>query len=274
MSADSPFAVPWWYRKEFQLPAEEKGRRVWLNFEGINYRANIWLNGQKIADNSMVAGAWRHYEFEISKTLRAGGRNVLAVQVFPPTEHDLAITFVDWNPSPPDKVMGIFHEVYLTTSGPVALRYPAVISMVNSPANDEAQLTVAAEAVNGSDQAVEGELKGRIENIAFSQKVTLGPHETKELQFAPDDFAQLKISHPRLWWPAQMGSPELYRMHLQFEVQGKVSDASDSHFGIRQITSEVTEPTRRLFRINGKPLLIRGGGWSNEFPDALGSCTA
>ena len=266
MPSDSPFAVPWWYRKSFEIPADQHGKRLWLNFEGINYRANIWLNGQQIADTTTIAGAWRHYEIDITRVARAGVQNILAVEVFPPTEHDLAITFVDWNPSPPDKMMGVFQEVYLTSSGPASLRFPAVISTLNLPANDEAQLTVVAEATNATDAAIDGEVTAQIEKIHLSQKITLAPHETRSITFTPEDYPQLKLDHPRLWWPAQMGKPEVYLLHMQVEVEGKPSDHADIQFGVRQITSEVTEPTRRLFRINGKPLLIRGGGWS---PDML-----
>jgi len=106
MQQDSPFIVPWWYRKEFVLPASFKGKSIWLNFRGINYRANIWLNGKQIAKSDDVAGAWRTYEFNITDASILGKTNVLAVQVFSPTDTDLAITFVDWNPAPPDKNMG------------------------------------------------------------------------------------------------------------------------------------------------------------------------
>src|SRR5712691_7101391 len=133
MEPDSPFAVSWWYRKEFVLPADYKGKTLWLNFQGINYRANIWLNGKQIAKADDVAGAWRTYEFNITDAAVAGKTNVLAVQVFSPTDLDLAITFVDWNPTPPDKNMGLFRDVDISTSGPVALRYPAVTSTVESP---------------------------------------------------------------------------------------------------------------------------------------------
>ena len=122
MAPDSPFAVSWWYRKAFTVPASYKGKTVWLNFGGINYRANIWLNGKQIAKSDDVAGAWRTYEFNVTDASKPGAENVLAVQVFAPTEHDLAITFVDWNPAPPDKNMGLWREVYVTASGPVAVR--------------------------------------------------------------------------------------------------------------------------------------------------------
>src|SRR6202049_3475244 len=127
MAPDSPYAVSWWYRKQFAVPASYKRRTVWLKFNGINYCANIFLNGKQIAKSDDVAGAWRTYEFNITDAAKPGAENVIAVQVFSPTEHDLAITFVDWNPAPPDKNMGLWREVYLTTSGPVALRYPTVV---------------------------------------------------------------------------------------------------------------------------------------------------
>ena len=264
MKPDSPFATSWWYRKTFALPAGYKGKTIWLNFRGINYRANIWVNGKQLANIEQVAGAWRTYEFDITKLAQPGTENALAVQVFPPTDTDLAITFVDWNPAPPDKNMGLWREVYVTTSGPVALRNPAVVSKVNSPANNSAQLTVTAQLKNATDQPLKGTLKGTIEKTQFEQKVDLAPNEVKEVTFAPENFSQLTFSNPRLWWPAQMGTPALYPLHMEFDVNGKVSDQNDSHFGIREVTSEVNDQDGRIFSINGKRILIRGGGWSPD----------
>ena len=110
MAPDSPYAVSWWYRKQFAVPESYKGKTIWLKFDGINYRANIWLNGKQIAKSDDVAGAWRTYEFNVTDAAKPGAENVLAVQVFAPTDHDLAITFVDWNPAPPDKNMGLWRE--------------------------------------------------------------------------------------------------------------------------------------------------------------------
>jgi exo-1,4-beta-D-glucosaminidase len=264
MEPDSPFAASWWYRKAFALPGSYRGKTIWLNFEGINYRANIWVNGEKIANLEQMAGAWRTYELDISKVAHAGAENVVAVQVFAPTENDLAITFVDWNPAPPDKNMGLWREVYVTTSGPVALRHPGVTSKVNSPANDSAQLTVVAQLKNASDKAVKGVLKGRIEKTEFSQDVELAAGEAKDVAFEPEKLSQLTFAHPRLWWPAQMGQPNLYPLHLEFEINRKISDESDSHFGIREIASQVVDNNKLLFTINGRRILIRGGGWTPD----------
>jgi exo-1,4-beta-D-glucosaminidase len=264
MQTDSPYAVSWWYRKQFAAPASYKGKTTWLKFNGINYRANIYLNGKQIAKSDDVAGAWRTYEFNVSEALKAGAENVLAVQVWAPTENDLAITFVDWNPAPPDKNMGLWREVYLTDSGPVALRYPTVVSKLNTPTNDEARLTVTAQVKNGSGQAIKGKLKGEIENVKFEQDVELAANETKDVTFTPDQYSQLVLSNPRLWWPAQMGKPNLYPLTMNFEIGSAVSDSSHSEFGIRQITSDFNSVGGRQFHINGKNILIRGGGWTPD----------
>jgi exo-1,4-beta-D-glucosaminidase len=262
MDPDSPYAASWWYRKTFTLPATDKGKTIWLNFGGINYRANIWFNGKQIAKSDDVAGAWRTYEFNITGTAKPGAENVVAVQVFAPTETDLAITFVDWNPAPPDKNMGLWRAVYVTTSGPVALRYPAVISHVD--AASDARLTVTAQLKNGTSQPVKGTLKGWIEKIEFSQDVELAPGESKDVAFEPAQFSQLNFTKPRLWWPAQMGKPELYPLSLEFGVQGKTSDRTAIQFGIREVVSEIDQNKSRVFSINNKKILIRGGGWSPD----------
>ena len=245
-------------------PPALRAKSIWLNFGGINYRANIWLNGKQLAKSDDVAGAWRTYEFNITDAALVGKQNVIAVEVFSPTDTDLAITFVDWNPAPPDKNMGLFRDVDITTSGPVAVRYPAVVSKVDSPANEKAHLTVTALLKNGTNHPVKGTLKGQIEKTEFSQDVELAPDESKDVTFTPEQFPQLNMDHPRLWWPAQMGKPERYSLSLEFNLDGKVSDRSETKFGIREVKSEVLSANRRLFSINGKNILIRGGGWSPD----------
>ena len=261
MRQDSPFMVPWWFRKEFTLPASYKGKTLWLDFAGINYRANIFLNGKQIGKYEDVAGAWRTYEFNITDAVLIGRPNVLAVEVFSPMEKSLAITFVDWYPAPPDKNMGMFRGVEVRTSGPVAVRYPTVVSKVDS--DGKAHLTVAALLKNGTSQAVKGTLKGQIETAEFSQDVELGANEQKDFTFDPAQVSQLNLDHPRLWWPAQMGKPELYKLNLTFESDGKASDKAEARFGIREVTSEVSGKAR-IFSVNGKKILIRGGGWGPD----------
>jgi exo-1,4-beta-D-glucosaminidase len=266
MPAGSPFRAAWWYRTEFQLPARARGRTVWLRFDGINYRANVWLNGRQLADDKTVAGAFRTYEFDVTDFVRDGATNALAVEISAPTETDLGINWVDWNPTPPDKNMGLWREAYLVTSGPVAVRYPQVVTRFDDDKLAAAQLTVNAELRNATDKTVSGVLRGGFERVSFEQPVTLAPRETKAVSFTPARFPQLRVRRPRLWWPAGMGAQELYDLRLEFEVNGAVSDRQTARFGIREVTSELDAEQRRFFRVNGRRVLVRGGGWS---PDAL-----
>ncbi|HLY62644.1 MAG TPA: glycosyl hydrolase family 2 [Terriglobia bacterium] len=261
MPPDSPFRSSWWYRTSFMIPKTAPGRHLWLHFDGINYRANVWLNGHQIAKSTELVGMWRLFELDITDTALAGQKNALAVEIFPPKPDDLALTWVDWNPLPADKDMGIWRNVYVTTSGPVTLRYPRTITNFDLPSLDTAHLTVVAEAHNATDQPVSGTLSGRIGTIQFSQPVQLGAQETKLVTFAPSAFPQLNIGNPRVWWPAKLGAQPLYDLHLQFEVGKAVSDQADQMFALRQVTSELTDKGYRLFKINGKNILIRGGGW-------------
>ncbi len=196
--------------------------------------------------------------------MRAGELNTLAVEVFPSQPDDLGWTWVDWNPTPPDKNMGIFRDVYLTSSGPVTLRYPQVITHFELPSLEHARLTVNADVQNASEAVVEGTLSARIEGLRFSQNVKLGPHETRSVTFTPDEFPRLNFSHPRLWWPVPMGTPSLYHLIMEFETGGKISDRQDTRFGIREIASELDNQNHRVFKVNGRNVLIRGGGWASD----------
>ena len=256
MPEDSPFAKSWWYRTEFRVPADYKGKTIWLGFDGINFRANVWLNGKQIATAAKMAGAWRLFEFDVTAATNTGGANALAVEVFAPTPHDLGITFVDWNPLPPDKDMGLWRDVHISATGPVEIRFPSVTTHLNSPANDMAQLTVRAELTSAAGHPVEGDLKGTIGSQSFSQHVRLEAHETRVFH------AALKVANPELWWPAQVGPQTLQTLDLRFEVSGKLSDSSSTRFGIREVTSEIDAKGHRLFHVNGRNILIRGAGYT------------
>jgi len=265
MPADSPFRCSWWFRTEFRSPAQTGTRTTWLHFDGINYRANIWLNGERIGDARDIAGMMRVFEFAVGKRLAAGKPNALAVEVFAPDKTDLGMTWVDWNPTPADKDMGLWKDVYLTTTGEVALRHPFVTSKLAADYKT-AVLTITADLHNTAAHPTTSTVRAEIEGIRVSQKVELAPSESKTVVFTPDRYAELRLAHPRLWWPYQMGKPEMYVGRLQVEVGGQISDSATVRFGIREVTSQLTERGYRLFKINGRNLLIRGAAWA---PDML-----
>jgi exo-1,4-beta-D-glucosaminidase len=263
MSPESPFRCSWWYRTEFRAPAKAGAKASWLRFDGINYRASVWLNGQKVADAADMVGTFRAFEYDVTRLVHASGPNVLAVEVQAPQEQDLAITWVDWNPSPPDKNMGIWKDVWLRTSGDVTLRDPFVSTQLGI-ANVSAALTVSADLHNTSTKPVKGTLTVEIEKVRASEPVELQPGETKTVRLQPEQHRELILRLPRVWWPHDMGKPELYTAQLTFTTDVGVSDAAHVRFGVREVTADPSPEGHRLFKINGRPILIRGGGWSSD----------
>jgi len=266
---DSPYGVPWWYRKEFMVPASDKGKRVWLAFRGINYRADIWINGKKLAGSDTVAGAFRRYEFDVTDFVRVGAKNVVAVAITPPHAAELGITWVDWNPTPPDKDMGLWQEVVLSATGPVTLRHATVETKLDLPSTDAAHLTVRAELTNTSAAPIKGTLRGVLHGagvpIDFSQPVELAASEKKAVVFSPETTKVLNLAKPKLWWPYQMGEPYLHHLRLEFvESNSAVSDVQEKSVGLVQSDSELTPEGYRLLKVNGKPVLVRGGGWAPD----------
>src|SRR5258707_4572866 len=189
MPEDSPFRCSWWYRTEFALPTGEAKKAEWLNFLGINYRANIWINGHKVADANDVAGTYRSYEFDVSKFLQPGKANAIAVEVFAPGKYDLGITWVDWNPTPPDKDMGIWKEVFLRSSGVVAVRNPFVTSKLDAEYKT-AELTISGAGYNVSNEPLKGVLHADLDGIPAQQAGGLSGGETQIVKFAPEQFAK------------------------------------------------------------------------------------
>ena len=271
MPEDSPFRPSWWYRTAFEIPADYEGRKLVLHFDGINYQANIWLNGHQIAGTDEVIGMFLRFEFDINEWTRIGENNVLAVEIISPgklpdkpyrTKQIEATTgWDDHNPQPPDMNMGIWEDVYITTSGPVTLRHPYVVTDLDLPSLDVAHLTVSAQLTNKNDEEVTGVFSGQIENNEFEKEIRLEPGETRVVEFTPDEFSQLNIENPRVWWPNPVGPQELYELNLAFRVNERVSDREKVRFGIREVSTYINEEGWRGYMVNGKKILIRGGAW-------------
>ena len=264
MPDDSPYKCSWWYRREFPIEASDRAKRIWLHFDGINYRANIWLNGKLLADSTKVAGAYRTYDFDITDLAKLGQNNTLAVETFAPAETDLGINWVDWSPCPPDKDMGLTGAVELKSTGPVAVRSPLVTTHFADKSLDKATLTVYGELANTTSKPVHGTLSASLLGMHMEQTVELKPNESKTIVFDSKKYPHLAISHPEIWWPYGMGSPKLQDLQMRFSSSGVVSDEKTIRFGIREITSEKTDKGSLMFRVNSKPLLIRGAGWSQD----------
>jgi exo-1,4-beta-D-glucosaminidase len=256
------FKQPWWYRTEFTLDRRSAAGSVRVVLEGINYSADVWLNGQRVAARSDVVGAFRMFDLDVSGRVLKGV-NALAIEVFPPQPGDFTIGFVDWNPNPPDNNMGVWRPVKLRVSGPVALD-DVFVEPTLDPSLKVASLSISALLTNNEDREVEASLAGSIEQIRFSKEFKLEAKEKRRVTLSADDLRQLRLDHPRLWWPNHLGKPNLYRLELAAFTGGRQSDRQEVSFGVRSVSDYVNEQGYRGYKINGKPLLIKGGGWADD----------
>lgn len=273
----------YWYRTVVEVPKDYKGKHVWLNFDGINYSAEVWVNGAQVG---VTRGAFIRGRFDISANVKAGKTAVVAVLVMPqpdpgvPHEHTLrdglgknggltAIdgpTFLstigwDWLPAIRDRDTGIWQKVFLSATGPVVVKDPLVTTDLPLPETISAEVEVSATVENVTDQQQTGVLKGAIEDIAFEREVTLAPRSSQVVSFDTTTVPTLHMIHPRLWWPNGYGPQNLYKLHLSFEVGKETSDAQDVMFGVRKITYTVPGSDNLAISVNGVPVFIRGGDW-------------
>lgn len=260
---DSLFDAPWWYRRAFTIQKINPGQVYRLGFDGISYRADVWLNGHKIASADSVEGSFRQFTFDVTPFVKPG-ENVLALKVTKAGPAELNIGFVDWNPEPADNNMGIWRPVHLLETGPVSISHPFIITDVDTATLDHANVSIKVTLQNHSGKKIDGVLNADIEkSIRIARPVTLEPHETKDILLTPGEYKALSIDHPKLWWTHDLGEPFLYSLQLNFESNHQLSDQKKINFGIRSVSDYRTDSGFRAYRLNGKKILIKGGGWTD-----------
>lgn len=259
----SKFDESWWYRTEFALEKLTNNKHVVLNFDGISYRANIWLNGQLVAAQDQVAGSFRRFEFDATSWAKSG-KNVLAVEVFRQREGDFGLGFVDWNPRPLDENMGIWRDVTVSVLQTAQLKNTFVRSRVNTQTLNEAWLTVGTEIKNLDSESISGKLLFTLDGKTVSKEIQLNASETKEFLLDATDLKGLHIKNPKLWWCNGLGDPNLYTAELSFEVNGQILASEQITFGIREIEGYFTPQGVRGFKLNGQEILIKGAGWTDD----------
>jgi hypothetical protein len=265
------------------VPKSYAGRHVWLNFEGINFSAQVWVNGRQVGS---MKGAFSRGIFDISQDVKPGRMAALAVLVSPqphpgdPHEHTIrdgvgrngGITAIDgptflstigwdWLPAIRDRDTGIWQKVFLSASGPVLVKDPLVTTDLPLPKVDTADVAVQARVENVSDVAQKGVLKGSFGDVSFEQTAEIAPHSSQMVSFDPKTTVALHVSNPKLWWPNGYGPQNLYSLHLSFEVDKKVSDSRDVSFGIRKFSYAVPDSENLTISVNGVRVFVRGGNW-------------
>jgi exo-1,4-beta-D-glucosaminidase len=256
------FQLPWWYRATFLVSG--KGGRTLLRLDGVIHKAQLWVNGTRVADTDEIAGAYPVHTFDVTK-LVTGGENAVALRVFPGHPMtDLSIGWVDWNPVPPDANMGVWRDVVVLRTGDVRLADPHVLTEL-SDTLDSADLRVAVDAENAADTermvTLVGTVSGHGEARTFSRDVRLAPGERRRVVFTAAETPQLRVADPAVWWPAAHGAQPLYELRLSASVDGVPCDHCATTFGIRSVTSRIAPGGGREFTINGRRIQIMGGGW-------------
>jgi hypothetical protein len=280
---DSLSRLPYWYRTVFKIPKAYAGRHVWLNFDGINFSAQVWVNGRQVG---AMKGAFGRGIFDISPDVKAGKNAVLAVLVSSqphpgdPHEHTIrdgvgkngGITAIDgptflstigwdWIPAIRDRDTGIWQKVFISATGPMVIKDPLVTTDLPLPKVDTADIAVQARVENVTDQPQKGVLKGSFGDVLFQQSVEVAPHSSQMVSFDPKITATLHVVNPKLWWPNGYGPQNLQQLHLSFEVEGKASDSRDVSFGIRKFSYSVPDSENLTISVNGVRVFIRGGNW-------------
>ncbi|KAL1860731.1 hypothetical protein VTK73DRAFT_7202 [Phialemonium thermophilum] len=259
------FRVPWLYRSEFHAEPAAAGEHYFLETNGITSRADVFVNGHQVADKTVQSGAYGGHTYEITDIVNAS--NALVLQVYPTDYmHDLAIGFVDWNPSPPDNGTGVWRDVFIRRTGPVALGPLRVVTTFDKPVGQgSAVITLKAPIRNLEDKAVTvsvGGLVGRPGDCKGSQRskksLTLQPREATEVD------VPFTIDNPAIWWPKQWGDQPLYNAQLSASVDGAVSDRQARKFGVRQVAMQLNAYNDSLFSVNGKPFQVFGAGYAPD----------
>jgi hypothetical protein len=280
--SDSFFYADFWYRDEFALPAPAPGRKLWLNFDGVNWKAEVYFNGTHLG---RIDGAFLRGRFDVTALARPGALNALAVRIQKPATPGSvrektagetgpnggalgvdnpsfhATAGWDWIPSVRGRDIGIWADVYLTTTGPVVLERPLVTSRLPLPDTSSADLTVEVTLRNTDSQPVTGVLRGQFGDGHFARAVEVPAAASVVVRLDPSTVAALHLLHPKLWWPAGYGKPELYDVRLEFATaDGQRSDAKAFRAGVRQFTYAEENGALKLF-INGRRFIGRGGNW-------------
>ena len=297
----NPWARPYWFRKEFLVPEQFAGKTVWLHLDGINYRADVWLNGRQVASAGHVAGMFKRFLFDVSSYVRKGRTNVLAIRVHPldfpgdpfheqiggvaggfgPNGGDgeilrnvteyCAIGW-DWVPAVRDRNMGLWQHAWLEATGPVLVRDPAAFVEMRSSDAKEAAVTVRCQLENPEmvDQAVE--LTARLapdgfdgDTVEVHANAVARAHRVTEVILKPAEHPELVLRNPRLWWPVTYGEQPLYRLVTEVRVHGQLSSQAASHFGVRTVGSLVLPSGGRAFTVNGRVIRMTGGAWIPDF---------
>lgn len=280
--SDSFFYADFWYRNEFMAPRTAKGQRVWLNCDGINWKADVYLNGEKLG---RIEGGFMRGRFDVTDRLLKGEPNAIAVRVEKnetpgsvkqktfattgknggalgldnPTYH--ASIGWDWIPTIRGRNTGIWKDVYLSVSGAATLENPYISTTLPLPQTSTADVAIEVDVVNHQAKPLRATLRARFGEVQVEQRLVLQGQSRQRVKLNPATHAELRLQNPELWWPVGYGEPHLYDVELTLELPHRnISDTRTLRAGVRQITASKEGGKLRIW-INGRRFIPRGGNW-------------
>jgi beta-galactosidase/beta-glucuronidase len=286
MISESFFNSDFWYRDEFEVPSNFKGEKMFLNFDGINWKAEVFVNGKKTGG---INGAFIRGIFDVSDLIKPGQKNAIAVLIkkndnigvikeATATYHDKnggilgadnptyhASIGWDWIPTIRGRNIGIWNDVFLNVTGPVTIEQPFITTDLLLPDTTAADINFEVTLQNHKAEKISGTLTGKYGDISFKQEVSLDPSSSKTLKLNPSNTPALHLTNPKLWWPKGYGSPYLYDVELVFNTSDGVSDKKEFKSGIREMAFNETNQILNIY-INGRRFIGRGGNWG--FPES------
>lgn len=281
MISESFFTSDFWYRTTFTLDTISSFSNLYLNFNGINWKGDVFLNGNYFGKSE---GAYKRARFNVTPNILKEGKNCLAVLVhqndhpgditeqhlFDPDGNGgiigldsptiLASIGWNWMPTVRGRNCGIWSDVFLNFTNSVVIENPFINTKLNLPDTTEVKLNLEVLLNNTESVSVEGILKGIINGTHFEYPVTLTANEKKLVKLNSDQIEALRIENPKLWWPNGYGAQPLYDCKLEFHSKNLISDKKQIRFGIRHYTYTIDNNNLRI-SVNGKPIIARGGNW-------------
>jgi hypothetical protein len=243
----------WWYHRKFDRPAGSG--RAWLEFDGINHLAEVWLNGTSVGS---VKHPFARAAFDVTAALQA--KNALAVRITPMPhpgtagdKGDAGQSFVqsatlyldsptllaasgwDWMPAVRDRAAGIWNHVRLRYTGDAVVGDPRVVTKV--PSRDRATVTITVPVRNAAAAARTVTVRATFPGHTASKTVTVQPNATRNVP-----FDTVTIDDPQLWWPNGYGEPALQELTVAASIGGAVSDSKTITFGIREFAYDYDLP--------------------------------
>ncbi len=274
-------AYTYWFIRDFAETKPAADGLVWLELRGINYGADIFLNGHKL-NATTEKGMFRRLNYNITSYLISKGINRLAVIVYPPDpagnpnrgqggDGEIArnvthqyVAGWDWIQPVPDRNTGIWDKVTISKSKTLLLRNPHVVTKVEGVRMPDDSLQapaivdVSVEVENPGVSVVRGIIQFAIGKQLVKKTVSI-PASTTTVIHLPRTI----LTHPKLWWPAGYGEQFLYQVPLLFfGADQRLLSEIPLSFGIREVNSTWDEHTRSArISVNGQKIFIKGGNW-------------